>query len=522
MIAASRLPRRLAWLSPFMALLFVLGLASTAIAHPLGNFTINRYSRIEPARDALRVLYIVDMAEIPTHAERQAMDRDGDGTVSTAEADSYRQQMSKDLAEGLWVQANGRLVSLAIEHTQLEFPPGQAGLPTLRLVITLQGAVPGHGPVTVDFRDTNFADRLGWSEIIARPDTSARLLEATVPSQDVSQELTAYPEDLLTAPLHVTEASVRFEPVAGRAEAGPQNSALGVESAPTGRATDPFADLIAIPELGPTAILVALILAFGWGALHALSPGHGKTIVAAYLVGTRGTAKHALILGITTTITHTAGVFVLGALTLLLSRFILPEKLFPWLTTASGVMVVGIGLSLLRERVRVAGGHHERHGHGHHEHLHGHDHAHDHGHAHDYGHAHGHGHDHDHEHDHAHLLAHMPPGTDGRPIRWRSLLALGISGGLLPCPSALVLMLGAISLDRTGFGLVLIVAFSLGLAGVLTAIGIALVHAGRLFQRIPESGRALRLMPVGSALFITVAGVAITVQALAQAGLLTL
>ncbi|MBW7886498.1 MAG: hypothetical protein H3C34_28500, partial [Caldilineaceae bacterium] len=193
MTAALRLPRRLALLSPLVALLLLVGLASTAIAHPLGNFTINRYSRIEPARDGLRLLYIVDMAEIPTHAERQAMDRNGDGAVSTAEADTYRQQMSETLAEGLLVQANGQLVSLAIEHTQLEFPPGQAGLPTLRLVITLQGAVPVHGAVTVDFRDTNFADRLGWSEIIARPDASARLLASTVPAQDVSQELTAYP-----------------------------------------------------------------------------------------------------------------------------------------------------------------------------------------------------------------------------------------------------------------------------------------------------------------------------------------
>lgn len=114
------------------------------------------------------------------------------------------------------------------------------------------------------------------------------------------------------------------------------------------------------------------------------------------------------------------------------------------------------------------------------------------------------------------MHSHMPPGTDGAPITWRSLLALGVSGGLLPCPSALVVMLSAIALGRVGFGLLLIVAFSLGLAGVLTAVGIAMVHAGKLFDRVPSSGRALRLLPVASALFITAAGLGITWQALSS------
>ena len=207
-----------------------------------------------------------------------------------------------------------------------------------------------------------------------------------------------------------------------------------------------------------------------------MSPGHGKTLVAAYLVGTQGTAEHALFLGLATTITHTAGVFALGFITLALSQFILPEQLYPWLSAASGLLVVCIGLSLARRRLRpgrsqstilcmtmttamtTAISH---------------DHSHDHG--------------HDHTHDHGH--SHLPPGAGGKPVTWRGLLALGVSGGLLPCPSALVLMLGAISLNRIGFGLLLIVAFSLGLAGVLTMFGIVLVHAGKWFERIPEGGQ---------------------------------
>jgi ABC-type nickel/cobalt efflux system permease component RcnA len=271
-------------------------------------------------------------------------------------------------------------------------------------------------------------------------------------------------------------------------------------SAGLGKPNDRLAELITIPTLGPGAILLALLAAFGWGALHALSPGHGKTIVAAYLVGSRGTAKHAVFLGLTTTLTHTAGVFGLGFVTIFASRYILPEKLYPWLGLVSGLLVILIGASLVRGRLSSL--------------LHiapqGHRHEHDHSHS----------WLHDHSHDGGHNHAHLPPGVNGGRVTWRSLLALGVSGGLLPCPSALVLMLGAIALERVALGLVLILVFSIGLASVLTAFGIALVYAGQLFQRIPESGRLLRIMPVASAAFITLIGAGISWQALVQTGIL--
>ncbi|MBA3534244.1 MAG: sulfite exporter TauE/SafE family protein, partial [Ardenticatenales bacterium] len=210
------------------------------------------------------------------------------------------------------------------------------------------------------------------------------------------------------------------------------------------------------------------------------------------LVGSRGTVGHALFLGLTTTITHTAGVFALGLMTLFLSQYILPEQLYPWLSVLSGLLVVGIGVSLFSQRLRrflAARTNSAEHDH--------------------------HDHDHGHDHDHSHSHSHMPPAT----VTWRSLLALGISGGLLPCPSALVLLLSAMALGRVGLGLVLIIAFSLGLASVLTGIGVLLVHAQRLFERIPVSGRLFQALPVGSALLITLAGLGITVQALAQTGL---
>jgi len=203
---------------------------------------------------------------------------------------------------------------------------------------------------------------------------------------------------------------------------------------------------------------------------HALSPGHGKTIVTAYLVGQRGTPWHAALLGLIVTATHTIGVFTLGLVTLLLSRFVVPEQLYPWLNLASGLLVVGIGGSVLLTRLHARRTH--EHAHAHHHHHHG---------------------------------LKSPGG--------RSLLAVGVSGGLLPCPSALVVLLAAISLHRVAFGLVLIVAFSAGLALTITGIGLVAVLAKRAFARLSVRSGVVRLLPAASALVIVVAGVAMTARA---------
>jgi ABC-type nickel/cobalt efflux system permease component RcnA len=239
--------------------------------------------------------------------------------------------------------------------------------------------------------------------------------------------------------------------------------------APDRVADSGFASLVSRDHLGAWVILASLAVAMFWGAAHALSPGHGKTIITAYLVGQRGTPRHAALLGLIVTLTHTVGVFALGLVTLLLSRFVVPDQLYPWLNLVTGLLVVGIGASVLRARWK----HRQAHRHGH-----------------------------DHHHDHAHDLSR------------RSLLAVGISGGLLPCPSALVVLLAAISLHRIGFGLLLIVAFSAGLALTITGIGLVSVLARSAFRRLRFEGRLLSLLPAASALVILGAGLAMTLHAL--------
>jgi ABC-type nickel/cobalt efflux system permease component RcnA len=489
------------------------------------------------------------MAEIPALDELIAIDTNRDEAVSGLEQAAYLARQASALLRGLRLTVGGTPADLHVAGQELVFPRAAGSLYTLRLALDLEASLKSIAqPIVVEYRDGNFADRIGWREVVVRPRDGVVLSESTAPTQDQSDELRAYPQNLLANPPDVREArfsvtigvpappavpqpAAALQPAQDRVTAAPapQAAPQAAASQPSrDRLGDAVAALIVAKEPTVPLILFALLLAFALGAGHALTPGHGKTIVAAYLVGARGTARHAIFLGLTTTATHTLGVFLLGFVTLFISNYILPEQIYPWLEAVSGVLVVAIGLTLFRNRLaglirRTTTDHRPPttdHGHDHHhsepEHGHDHHHHHDHDHSHD----HGQSHDHDHGHDHAHSHSHLPPGADGQPVTWRSLLALGISGGLLPCPSALVVLLSAIALHRVAFGMLLIVAFSLGLASVLTGIGLALVYARRLFDSFTSDGRLLRALPVASAAFVTLAGLAITIGALAQAGVL--
>jgi ABC-type nickel/cobalt efflux system permease component RcnA len=417
-------------------LLAALAGPTAASAHPLGNFTINRFSRLEVAGDRLYVLYVLDLAEIPTFQ------------AGTIDPHAYAQRIER----GVIVRVDGRRVALTTRGTALAHPVGAGGLHTTRLEVLFRGPrLPGASAIA--YRDKNYSDRIGWKEIVVGAKT-----------RSVSDELRAYPRSLLQSPLDVTSVRTELSPQPGPDRAPPLRVGSSLR-APDRVADAGFARLIGHRRLGIWVVLASLAAAVFWGAAHALSPGHGKTIITAYLVGQRGTPRHAALLGLIVTATHTAGVFALGLVTLLLSRFIVPERLYPWLNLASGVLVVAIGASVLAARWR----HRRAHSHHHHDHVH---------------------------------------------ISGRSLVAVGVSGGLLPCPSALVVLLAAISLHRVAYGMILIVAFSLGLAASITGIGLVSVLAKRAFRRMTFEGAAMRLLPALSALVIVVAGVAMTARAL--------
>ena len=521
--------RRIAVIVSTLLICFVF--VPVAFAHPLGNFTINHYAGLQVKPDSIAVDLVIDMAEIPAFQEITSFDANGNGLADASEAAGYHAQKCASLLPDISLLLNNKSSTLTLNSSSVEFPAGAGGLSTLRLTCEFSAAITGQ-LTRLSFADNSYSERIGWREIVINADGVK--LNGDYSSTSLSQRLTSYPQDLLSTPLDQREITLGVGALSVPQQSNSTSVASSVPSI-TGTRSDAFTQLITLENLTFPTVFFALLVSFVWGAMHAMTPGHGKTIVGAYLVGSRGTLKHAVYLGLTTTITHTLGVFALGLITLFASRFIVPEQLFPWLTLLSGLFVVGIGINLFVSRFRsseagtwlqklridlrksreltspvlqyehvevsphqpqfVAGASHG--------HFHSHDHAHPHGHEHDHAHA-----------DHSHL----PPGTDGEPVTWRSLLALGISGGLLPCPSALVVLLGAIALNRIGFGLILVLAFSLGLAGALTAIGMIFIYAGKLFNRFPSQGRIIRFLPVLSALFVSAIGVGIAIKALQEMG----
>jgi ABC-type nickel/cobalt efflux system permease component RcnA len=566
--------RRLA-ISGFLFILCVT-VVEGAAAHPLGNFSISQYAALRVGADSVAIRYIVDMAEIPTFQEIQETGIIPNGDDPNTQA--YLAKKILALRDGLSLEIGGRRLPLHADSKEIIFPPGAGGLPTLKIGVSFKARLPASADglkFSLNYRDGNFAGRAGWKEIVALAEPGINLLSSSVAQQDRSALLSNYPTDLLNTPPQDLEARVVFSipaitatavdaekssslagevvtPVssvpsrAGRTNSDqPSDAHVYVENAGDGRdrpvlkavtsperwpalklessvdnkvvelqvnkqstPRDSFTELIARKQLGWSVVLIALAVAVGLGAFHALEPGHGKTLVAAYLVGSRGTMKHALLLGVIVTAAHTSGVYLLGGITLYASQYIVPERLYPWLGVVSGVMITILGAVLLFQRYRSKGvGHSHHHGHGRHAHPHEHEHAQQHNHS--------HAHEDDHGHRHAHDGHHHHDGT----ASLRELFTLGISGGIVPCPAALVVLLSAVSMNRVGFGLLLIVAFSAGLAAVLVGIGVLMVYARQSMARFQSEGKWItRWLPITSSAFIVLFGLALTWQALQTTG----
>ena len=547
------------------ALLILLALLlvpiSRCFAHPMGNFSVNHYSRLTLRQDGIEVQYFIDLAEIPTYQELQQYNI---APSDEASLEPYLKQRAAELESGLSLRIDGRQVPMHLVSQGVIFPPGAGGLQTMKLGYTFQAAYPdAAGAGNVTYADNNFAGHAGWKEIIVHGPPSL-LLATSAPSTDRSAGLSNYPTDMLNSPPQDLTATLRIAvpaapqsakkshartqvtssrfastmpsavavispkhtsksadrkhsvPIhahaAAMTPASPQPSPavpMQIEANRRGTARDRFTELITTRQMSLWFLLTAALISIGLGALHAMEPGHGKTIVAAYLVGSKGTARHAFLLGLIVTVAHTASVFALGAVTLYASRYILPEQLYPWLGLLSGLTIAGLGGYMLLRRWT---GEEMQH-------------------AHTAGEMHGHWFS-----SKKKQLANMNPSAapettlpsgsaaaasgSTKTISLLQLFTLGITGGIIPCPAALVVLLSAFALHRIHLGFFLITCFSVGLAAVLISFGLLMVYARRFMSRWQMDGPwTKRWLPVVSAGFMTILGVAIAIRAFGTTGM---
>ena len=445
---------------------------AAASAHPLGNFSINHYAAVTVSPTEVTVDLVVDTAEIPTVAAIAGLDADGDGTAEPRELNSARMGACEARSSAVAIVFDGQPVTLAVQRASLELVPGAEGLPTLRTECLFGGPIemPQAAPASLTVIDEGDPDRLGWHEIVVRGDGVTVTGEDA--ALDVSRRLTAYPDDLLQRPLDERSATVELRAGGARAAVAPPTPSDDGDASAT------------IVPATPIAVVFGLLLAAVAGAGHAISPGHGKTLMAAYLVGSRGRRRDAVILGLAVTLSHTVGVLALAGLVLLAGAAFPADRIYPVLSAVAGVAVVVIGASMLAGCVRRVAAH-RRHSA-----------------------AHAHGHSHEHSHDH----------QDEVPASGRlGVVAIGLAGGLVPSPAALLLLLGAVAAGAPGYGLGLAVAFGLGMAGVLAGLGVVVI-GGRdivsgLVHRLPAAERLAPLVPWAASAIVLAGGVVLTGQA---------
>ncbi len=427
-----------------------------ALAHPLGNFTVNRFSELEVSGPRLTVRYAVDLAEVPTFQESAKIDADEDGTSSSAELAAYARDKAAFIAGGLSVVVDDSPVRVTVQGQEAALHRGDGGLNTMRLDVRLSAPLPASASV-LRYEDLNFSSFPGWKEVIASGDISS----ADVPRVSISKGLLAYPKDAWRATPTVTTARLQLGTPAGAAAVAPVPR--GTEAGPSARLFgERFAGLIE-RDMNAASVAIALLLAIGFGAIHAIGPGHGKTVMAAYLIGEGSKLRHAVGVGAAVAAMHTASVVALGLVTLWLASLFPAASVYPWLTLVSGVAIVGLGawLFTVRWRARRAP-----------------------------------------EHTHTHVA----------PMSKRGLAAIALSGGLVPSPTAVVVLLGSVALHRVGFGIALVAGFSIGLAGALSAVGIAVLRARSFAERRWNVGTR-SILPAASSAGMFAVGCFLTVRA---------
>lgn len=453
--------------------------AQSAAAHPLGNFSVNQALALDLYPRRVDVAAVVDLAELPTLQERSAVASEG--------AAGYNAQVCTALAHAVTVSVDGRRLDWTVQPTGFAYRPGSAGLHTTRLTCALRANADLSAASTVDVTNGYRADRIGWRELTATGH-GVHPVDPPIPARSITDGLRSYPTDLLGSPLNQRSATLHVEAGDGPVAAAPNTHLNGGD--PVSRwiaSSDRVLERLAGDRLTPLIGLLAVLLALTLGAGHAALPGHGKTVMAAYLAGKHGRPRDALVVGATVTFTHTGGVFLLGLL-LTTTAGLAGEVVLGWLGLASGVLVAVVGTAMLVAAVRRrrAPEHHQHHGPDH-------------------------GHHHNHDHDHHHVHGHPHPAGPGR----LGLVGMGVAGGLVPSPSAVVVLLGAIGLGHTWFGVLLVAAYGVGMAGTLTAAGLLLIRLRRRLPARPGHGlaRIAGLVPAGSALLVLCVGLGLAGRA---------
>lgn len=436
---------------------------SAANAHPLGNFTSNHLTRIGVGATSIDLHYVLDDAEIPTFSLLRSLDVLG--KPSAAELNAWAATHASEIAPQLVLTVGGKPAALALLGTHVQLRPGAAGLSTLYFTADFR-ARRAPGAARIEFSDTTLLGHIGWKDVVV------------LPQREPTHELRVYPNALIGSPRDRTAVTMTVA-AAGAVSVADVGSApiFGVTS--TARMND-LSDVLARNLSDPLVLLGALLLAVGLGALHSLEPGHGKTLLAISLVGARATVPQACILAVALTVAHTIGVLIFGVVVLTLTKYIVPETLYPWIALLSGAFVAILGARALAREIRRRGApQHDHDGHHHH-------------------------HDDDGFADAVHAHSHLIPGS--APISFRSAIIAASTGNVAPCPAALVVLLAAIATHRIGWGLVLIVAFSLGLALTLTLLGIAVVRGATWLTQRPQFDRLARYAPLVTATAISVIG----------------
>ncbi|MBD5634904.1 MAG: hypothetical protein IAI49_10535 [Candidatus Eremiobacteraeota bacterium] len=481
------------------------------LAHPLGNFTINHLTKLAFTGNRVSLRYVLDMAEIPTYqAMREAT---ADGKMNDPQLASWGREESAKLLPDIQLTAEGSSVPLSLVSESVRTKNGAGGLPTLYLVIDARAILPGARGAThaVAYNDATFAGRLGWHDVIVAP--------ATEPTHELNQ----YPSALIGSPRQTTSVGIRLA-ASGLATVSVTPSvasatASGGAPAVSQARSNQLSDMLARGTSDWGFVALTFLVAIALGALHALEPGHGKTLLAISLVGARATVKQAAILASSLTIAHTIGVLALGVAINLFKGYFVPETIYPWITLVSGIAIAVIGARAVQKQILQRQPLAHVHAHGHaathpheHEHVHG-------GHAHSHGaHTHAAGDEHGHQHDDLeHARAHAIPGN--APLTFGGTIWAAMSGGVAPCPAALVVLLAAVALNQVAYGIFVIVAFSFGLAATLTGLGIAVVRGATWLQERPQFERFVTYGPLVSATFISLIGAVMVGQGFAERGI---